>query len=101
VLHERDDFVDLLVTVGEATGAGAAIVEKDYWVTEALRLIAASFGAGVVFKGGTSLSKAWDLIQRFSEDIDLLVRSEGDGLERGCPHRRGTSTAVFGLTVRR
>lgn len=101
MLHERDDFVDLLVTVGEATGAGAAIVEKDYWVTEALRLIAASFGAGVVFKGGTSLSKAWDLIQRFSEDIDLLVRSEGDGLERGCPHRRGTSTAVFGLTVRR
>jgi Domain of unknown function (DUF1814). len=88
VLHERDDFVDLLVTVGEATGAGAAIVEKDYWVTEALRLIAARFGAGVVFKGGTSLSKAWDLIQRFSEDIDLLVRSEGDGLEtRGARDR--------------
>ena len=81
MLHERRDFVDLLTTVGETTGAGAALVEKDYWVTEALRSIAASFGEGVVFKGGTSLSKAWELIQRFSEDIDLLVRSEGEGVE--------------------
>ena len=42
MLHERDDFADLLTTVGESTGAGAALVEKDYWVTEALRAIAAS-----------------------------------------------------------
>lgn len=83
MLHERDDFADLLTTVGESTGAGAALVEKDYWVTEALRAIAASYFEGVIFKGGTSLSKAWSLIQRFSEDIDLLVRSEGDGLETG------------------
>ena len=88
MLHERDDFADLLTTVGESTGAGAALVEKDYWVTEALRAIAASYFQGVVFKGGTSLSKAWSLIQRFSEDIDLLVRSEGAGLEtRGARDR--------------
>jgi hypothetical protein len=80
VLHERDDFADLLTTVGESTGAGAAIVEKGYWVTEALRTIGRSFAEGVVFKGGTSLSKAWNLIHRFSEDIDLLVRSDVDGL---------------------
>lgn len=88
MLHERDDFADLLTTVGESTGAGAALVEKDYWVTEALRAIAASYYQGIIFKGGTSLSKAWSLIQRFSEDIDLLVRSEGDGLEtRGARDR--------------
>ena len=81
MLHQRDDFADLLTVVGESTGAGAAIVEKDYWVTEALRAIAATYGDGVVFKGGTSLSKAWGLIHRFSEDIDLLVRSEGEGRE--------------------
>lgn len=83
MLHERDDFADLLTTVGESSGAGAAIVEKDYWVTEALRAVAAPFFDGVVFKGGTSLSKAWNIIQRFSEDIDLLIRSEGEGLDTG------------------
>ena len=88
MLHERDDFADLLTTVGESTKAGAALVEKDYWVTEALRVIAADFFEGVVFKGGTSLSKGWGLIQRFSEDIDLLVRSEGDSLETGGARNR-------------
>src|SRR4051812_23645516 len=81
MLHERDDFLDLLTTVGESTGAGASLVEKDYWVTEALRVVATEFGEGTVFKGGTSLSKAWGLIRRFSEDIDLLVRAEIEQLE--------------------
>src|SRR3990170_4305956 len=78
MLHQRADFTDLLVTVGESTGAGAALVEKDYWVTEGLRATADAFFDGVVFKGGTSLSKAWGLIKRFSEDIDLLIRSDGE-----------------------
>jgi len=76
VLHHRRDFADLLVTVGEQAGTNAALVEKDYWVTEALRVIARGYSAGVVFKGGTSLSKAWGLIKRFSEDIDLLIRQD-------------------------
>ena len=53
-----------------------ALIEKDYWVTEALRVVAASHAEGVVFKGGTSLSKAWGLIKRFSEDLDLLIRQD-------------------------
>lgn len=77
MLHQRRDFADLLTTVGEQTDTGAALVEKDYWATEALRAIAASYSDGVVFKGGTSLSKAWGLIRRFSEDIDLLIRQDG------------------------
>jgi hypothetical protein len=81
-LHERRDFRDLLLIVGERSGAGAAIVEKDYWVTEALRVISREFGDGVVFKGGTSLSKGWHLISRFSEDIDLLIRTS-DGESHG------------------
>jgi len=52
----------------------AAAVEKDWWVTQTLRLIfqmdCAPF---LVFKGGTSLSKAWGLIERFSEDIDIAL----------------------------
>ena len=50
-----------------------AIIEKDYYVTEALRVIAATAGDKVIFKGGTSLSKGWNLIQRFSEDIDIFL----------------------------
>src|SRR5439155_4401699 len=50
-----------------------AIIEKDYYVTEALRVIANTSGDKIIFKGGTSLSKGWNLIQRFSEDIDIFL----------------------------
>ena len=49
-----------------------AIIEKDYYVTEALRIIAAA-GDNVILKGGASLAKGWNLIQRFSEDIDIFL----------------------------
>src|SRR5258708_20630302 len=50
-----------------------AIIEKDYYVTEALRIIAAAAPNQAIFKGGTSLAKGWNLIQRFSEDIDIFL----------------------------
>lgn len=60
---------------GEKSGLAPASVEKDFWVCfmlrEAFRLEGA--GDGLTFKGGTSLSKAWGLINRFSEDIDLTI----------------------------
>jgi predicted nucleotidyltransferase component of viral defense system len=50
-------------------------IEKDYWVTIALKTIFSdSIGEDVVFKGGTALSKCYRMIPRFSEDIDLVVR---------------------------
>ena len=53
-------------------------VEKDYWVTFALKTLALSnIGDEIVFKGGTSLSKAYRLISRFSEDIDIAVLTDG------------------------
>jgi len=49
-------------------------VEKDYWVTYVLKSLSVSeFSDIAIFKGGTSLSKAYKLIERFSEDIDLAV----------------------------
>lgn len=49
-------------------------VEKDFWITEVLRSVTQPIGgARVVFKGGTSLSKAFGLLDRFSEDVDVLV----------------------------
>jgi len=53
-------------------GLRPAIIEKDYYVTEVLRIIAGA-GGKVIFKGGTSLAKGWNLIQRFSEDIDIFL----------------------------
>lgn len=56
-------------------GIGPAIIEKDFWVCWVLsRLFAKeSISQRLLFKGGTSLSKAFHLIERFSEDIDLIL----------------------------
>ncbi|HEY5550379.1 MAG TPA: nucleotidyl transferase AbiEii/AbiGii toxin family protein, partial [Opitutaceae bacterium] len=53
----------------------AASIEKDFWICWTLRELFAlpGIGAHLTFKGGTSLSKGWNLIQRFSEDLDLTV----------------------------
>ena len=52
----------------------AIYIEKDYWVTFALHtIVKAPIGKETVFKGGTALSKCYKLIERFSEDIDLVV----------------------------
>ena len=59
------------------TGIFPQIIEKDLWVTTVLQLIFSfPFADKLVFKGGTSLSKVWNVIQRFSEDIDMTVDRE-------------------------
>jgi predicted nucleotidyltransferase component of viral defense system len=60
--------------VAEAVGMSAFAVEKDWWITQILSIIfEMDVAPFMVFKGGTSLSKAWKLIERFSEDIDLAI----------------------------
>lgn len=60
--------------ISEKTGMSAFAVEKDWWVVQALTCIfAMEDSKHIVFKGGTSLSKAWSLIERFSEDVDLAI----------------------------
>lgn len=85
-LFETDYFRDIINTAAlDNSILNPGIVEKDYFVTEALRMIHLEFGSVVVFKGGTSLSKGWNLINRFSEDIDLYVEpldSDDETLER-------------------
>ena len=72
-----------LTSINEASrisGISAKAIEKDWWVVRTLALVfASSIAPHTVFKGGTSLSKAWNLIDRFSEDIDIVVvKNEGD-----------------------
>lgn len=70
----KDRQVELLHLLENNTGLNAKSIEKDWWVTLALKaLFSGSYAAHLVFKGGTSLSKCWKLIDRFSEDIDLAI----------------------------
>lgn len=70
-LHEdKEVFKDLIEQVATASGRAAILVEKDYYVTMILRLLSQKL-SNVVFKGGTSLSKGFKAINRFSEDIDI------------------------------
>jgi len=75
-LFEHPDFEQAVLQATEhfrEQNLRPAIIEKDYYVTEALRVIANTSGDKVIFKGGTSLVKGWSLIQRFSEDIDIFL----------------------------
>lgn len=70
-LHEdRQVFEELVIATSENQGRPIDIVEKDYYVTMILKLLSEHY-ENVVFKGGTSLSKALHVITRFSEDIDI------------------------------
>jgi len=79
-LHTNEKlFRQAILATSQQLGIQEIYIEKDYWVTLALKLIFSSQAAEyVVFKGGTSLSKCHKLIQRFSEDIDLVVIHEKD-----------------------
>lgn len=75
-LFEHPDFEQAILRAAEhfrERNLRPAIIEKDYYVTEALRVVANTSGDKIIFKGGTSLSKGWNLIQRFSEDIDIFL----------------------------
>ena len=66
--------INTITSVALASGLPYEAVEKDWWVTMALKALFKTTCSGyLVFKGGTSLSKGWNLIERFSEDIDVAI----------------------------
>jgi len=77
-LHNNaDDFSALITFTANHFNRSIEFVEKDYWITLTLNLLARSANVeNVVFKGGTSLSKGYRLINRFSEDIDIAMINE-------------------------
>lgn len=73
MLHnEKELFEQIILRTSESMEIEAGIVEKDYFVTLFLKKIV-SIQPDIIFKGGTSLSKCYKLIKRFSEDIDLSI----------------------------
>jgi hypothetical protein len=76
-LHARTDFNELLAIVAEQRGIDPVLVEKDYWIMHCLWGLQAS-KFRFELKGGTSLSKGFGIIHRFSEDIDIRIEPPDD-----------------------
>jgi len=81
ILHKNISLFKEAVTItAQQLSLPVVYIEKDYWVTFALYTIFHhSIGKETIFKGGTALSKCFGLVNRFSEDVDLVVlRREGE-----------------------
>ena len=77
LLNENDRLAALEITSADR-GLPQLAIEKDWWVTMTLKALSMSKHFQLMsFKGGTSISKGWHLINRFSEDIDIAIRREG------------------------
>jgi predicted nucleotidyltransferase component of viral defense system len=73
----KDERLAMIQKVAEANNIDETAAEKDWWVTAVLyALFHTSVARYLLFKGGTSLSKGWNLINRFSEDVDLALNRE-------------------------
>lgn len=70
--NDREQFREAIYLSYQQTGIMAQAIEKDYYVTLLLQILAQEMPY-IVFKGGTSLSKCHKVIQRFSEDIDITI----------------------------
>ena len=73
-IHNDLEFKELLSIVSSQKGVDITLVEKDYWIMHALYSLQQQ-GIEFELKGGTSLSKGYGLIHRFSEDIDIHIRT--------------------------
>lgn len=80
----KERRIEILNQATELTGLPAIAIEKDWWVTLCLNAsFSLPYSEHIVFKGGTSLSKGWDLIEHFSEDINLAIDRKFFGFEGG------------------
>ena len=78
-LHLRkDDFLSALAYTAATTGFSQGLIEKDYFCTLILRQLTAGFRSGLIFKGGTSLSKVHAGFYRLSEDLDFAISVQDD-----------------------
>jgi predicted nucleotidyltransferase component of viral defense system len=72
-LHEHKDYADLIKIIADEKGIEPGLVEKDYWIMHVLYGLKQQ-AFNFELKGGTSLSKGYKIIHRFSEDIDIHIK---------------------------
>ena len=100
VIHyDKADFADMVSVTSREMGLREAVVEKDFWVCAVLDYLfhRCQWKDAFTFKGGTSLSKVYGLIKRFSEDIDIILdwRVIGYGLDEPWQDRRKSKQDKF------
>jgi hypothetical protein len=81
-LHELDDAEELFRVIADENAIDPYLVEKDYWIMHALWGLQQQ-GYNFELKGGTSLSKGFKIIDRFSEDIDIRVQPPSEMMSAG------------------
>ena len=79
--HDKEAFAELIIGAANELAIPTNVIEKDYYVTITLKALAEKT-KDMVFKGGTSLTKCYQLLDRFSEDIDLSYTAESGIRER-------------------
>lgn len=95
MLHnDRELFEQIILRTSESLGIKAEIIEKDYYVTLFLKELV-PVSPDIIFKGGTSLSKCYHLIDRFSEDIDLNIETETKPSESRRKHLKSNIVSVI------
>ena len=104
-LFEHRDFQTICGQAAHRFNLPEQFIEKDYYVTETLRIAAITQAGHIGLKGGTSLSKGWHLLERFSEDLDLFVNPSsyepalgGNGVDRELKRLRDAVASHPGLT---
>lgn len=76
--NDREQFSNAIQVTSQELGMALEFVEKDYWICQILQKLSRHpQNERIVWKGGTSLSKAYGLIKRFSSDVDFAVLLEG------------------------
>lgn len=74
---QEQERAEVFRQISQKTNLNEVAVEKDWWVTSVLHaLFALPYAENLSFKGGTSLSKCYNLIERFSEDVDIAINRE-------------------------
>ena len=100
-LHENKElFKDAIVATSQLKGIAEIYVEKDYWVTLSLYSIFSNeIGHSCIFKGGTALSKCNHLIDRFSEDIDIVLLKHGNESSNQLKNKLKKVTKIVGRNI--
>lgn len=100
--HDKEVFEELVVAASNELAISANVIEKDYYVTLILKAISEQM-KDIVFKGGTSLTKCYQLLERFSEDIDLSYSAEsgrpGDARKKKLKNTIVNIMEEYGFTI--
>lgn len=100
--HDKEAFAELIVGAANELAIPINVIEKDYYVTITLKALAEKT-KDLVFKGGTSLTKCYQLLDRFSEDIDLSYTAEsgppGESRKKQLKNNIVLTMEEFGLTI--